>query len=114
MDTSVAVLAGPASVALGAKVCEELAVTPAVYDARRFPDGEGQVELGESVRGRDVFVIQATSPPADVHVMDLLLLPTRAGATAQSASPASSRISATRARTAAPAAGRSERAWPPT
>jgi len=74
MDTSMAVLAGPASVALGAKVCEELAVTPTVYDARRFPDGEGQIELGESVRGRDVFVIQATSPPADVHVMELLLL----------------------------------------
>ena len=35
---------------------------------------KAEVELGESVRGRDVFVIQATSPPADVHVMELLLL----------------------------------------
>ena len=74
MDTSVAILAGPASVALGAKVCEALAGAPTAYDARRFPDGEAQVELGESVRGRDVFLIQATSPPADAHMMELLLL----------------------------------------
>ena len=67
-------MAGPASLALGAKVCEELSATPVAYDARRFPDGEAQVELGESVRGRDVFLIQATSPPADVHLIELLLL----------------------------------------
>ena len=74
MDPSVAILSGPASRALGAAVCQELGVTPTAYDAQRFPDGEAQVELAESVRGRDVFLIQATSPPADVHLIELLLL----------------------------------------
>ena len=74
MDPSVAILAGPASRALGASVCEELGVTPTAYALERFPDGEAQVELAESVRGRDVFLIQATSPPADVHLVELLLL----------------------------------------
>jgi ribose-phosphate pyrophosphokinase len=74
MDASVAILAGPASAQLGAKVCEELGATPVVYRSERFPDGEAQVELAESVRGRDVFLIQATSPPADAHLMELLLL----------------------------------------
>jgi ribose-phosphate pyrophosphokinase len=74
MDPSVAILAGPASRALGAAVCEELGVSPTAFDSQRFPDGEAQVELGESVRGRDVFLIQATSPPADVHLIEFLLI----------------------------------------
>jgi len=74
MDASVAILAGPASVALGARVCEELSVRPVAYESRRFPDGETQVELGESVRGRDLFLIQATSPPVNVNLIELLLL----------------------------------------
>ena len=74
MDASVAILPGPASRGLGMKVCEELSVTPVQYHVHRFPDGEAQVELGESVRGRDVFLIQATSPPADVHLIEFLLL----------------------------------------
>jgi ribose-phosphate pyrophosphokinase len=74
MDASLAILAGPASLALGARVCEELSVKPTACECQRFPDGEAQVSLGESVRGRDVFLIQATSPPADVHLIELLLI----------------------------------------
>ncbi len=74
MDPSAAILAGPASRQLGARVCEELGVRAVAYESERFPDGEAQVELGESVRGRDVFLIQATSPPADVHLIEFLLL----------------------------------------
>lgn len=69
-----AIVAGPASARLGAAVCRELAVNPVAYEARRFPDGELQVELGEPVRGRDVFLIQATSPPVDSRMMELLML----------------------------------------
>ncbi len=40
----------------------------------QFPDGEQHVEILESVRGRDVYVVQPTSPPVDPHLVELLLL----------------------------------------
>jgi ribose-phosphate pyrophosphokinase len=74
VDDRMMVLAGPASVQLGADVCETLQLAPAAYECRRFPDGEMQIEIQESIRGRDVFLLQSTSPPAEQHLMELLLL----------------------------------------
>jgi ribose-phosphate pyrophosphokinase len=68
------VFAGPANARLGAEVSEVLRVAPAVYECRRFPDGEMQMEIRESVRGRDVFLLQSTSPPVEQHLVELLLL----------------------------------------
>jgi len=39
-----------------------------------FPDSEQHVEILESVRGSDTYVIQPTSPPVDSHLVELLLL----------------------------------------
>jgi len=73
-DNRIAVLAGSASVRLGTGVCKLLNLSPVACDARRFPDGELQVELAQSVRGNDLFLIQATSPPVDQHLIELLML----------------------------------------
>ncbi|WP_224365475.1 ribose-phosphate pyrophosphokinase [Hyalangium versicolor] len=40
----------------------------------RFSDGEIHVEIGENVRGQDVFIIQSTCPPANDHLMELLII----------------------------------------
>ncbi|HUL59644.1 MAG TPA: ribose-phosphate pyrophosphokinase [Anaeromyxobacteraceae bacterium] len=40
----------------------------------RFSDGEIQVEIGENVRGMDTFVIQSTSPDANMNLMELLIM----------------------------------------
>ena len=40
----------------------------------RFVDGEVQVEIKESVRGSNVFVIQSTSPPVNEHYMELFIM----------------------------------------
>ncbi|HEV7126098.1 MAG TPA: ribose-phosphate diphosphokinase [Ktedonobacterales bacterium] len=40
----------------------------------RFPDGEMYVQLAQSVRGRDAYVLQSTSAPANDHLFELLLL----------------------------------------
>jgi ribose-phosphate pyrophosphokinase len=40
----------------------------------RFSDGEIQVEIGENVRSRDVFIIQPTCAPANDHLMELLIM----------------------------------------
>ena len=40
----------------------------------RFSDGEIQVEIMENVRGKDVFLVQSTCPPANEHLMELLVM----------------------------------------
>jgi ribose-phosphate pyrophosphokinase len=40
----------------------------------RFSDGEIQINIEESIRGCDVFVIQSTSSPVNEHLMELLIL----------------------------------------
>ena len=74
MTQSESVLVGSASEALGQEACRELGIAPIARSIRRFPDGEMQVEVLESVRGRDVFILQATSPPVDQHLVELLLI----------------------------------------
>jgi ribose-phosphate pyrophosphokinase len=74
MHTRLTIFAGPASLGLGSRVCGLLGTSPAAYDCRRFPDGETQVDLRDSVRGHDVYLLQSTSPPVEQHLMELLLL----------------------------------------
>ncbi|MCL4131759.1 UNVERIFIED_CONTAM: hypothetical protein GTU68_043628, partial [Idotea baltica] len=40
----------------------------------RFSDGELSVEIGDNVRGCDVFVVQSTSAPGNDHIMELLIV----------------------------------------
>ena len=40
----------------------------------RFSDGEIQVEIMENVRGKDVYLVQSTCPPANEHLMELLVM----------------------------------------
>ena len=41
---------------------------------KRFADGEIYVQLEESVRGCDVFLVQPTCPPANENLMELLIM----------------------------------------
>jgi ribose-phosphate pyrophosphokinase len=41
---------------------------------KRFADGEIYVQLQESVRGCDVFLVQPTCPPANENLMELLVM----------------------------------------
>ena len=69
-----AVVAGNANPTLAEAVCRELGVSPLGRVIERFPDSELHVELGVSVRGQDVYVVQPTSPPVDEHLTELLFL----------------------------------------
>jgi len=40
----------------------------------KFADGEVNVKIDESVRGKDVYIVQPTSPPVNEHLMELLLM----------------------------------------
>lgn len=74
MTERITVFTGPASARLGFEVCEILRVDQGRYHCERFPDGEIQMDVLESVRGRQVYLIQSTSPPVEQRLMELLLL----------------------------------------
>ncbi len=67
-------IAGTAATSLAQRVAAELHVTPTPCNIERFPDGELSVEIGASVRRREVVIIQPTSPPVNDHLMELVLL----------------------------------------
>jgi ribose-phosphate pyrophosphokinase len=71
---NVRILSGTANVALANEICEELGRPLAKANVRRFSDGEISVEIDESVRGYDVFVVQSTSAPANHNLMELLVM----------------------------------------
>lgn len=64
--------AGPANPGLASAVAGELGVACAPSEFRRFPDGEVSVEIGTSVAGRNVVLLQPTAPPVNDHLMELL------------------------------------------
>jgi ribose-phosphate pyrophosphokinase len=70
----IALVTGPASPRLGAEVAALLGVAAVDYGCARFADGEIEIRLHESVRGRDLYLLQATSPPVERHLMELLLM----------------------------------------
>jgi ribose-phosphate pyrophosphokinase len=71
---TLSVIAGSANVPLATSIAADLGVTLGERVVQRFADGELHVEIRETVRGHDVYVIQPTSLPADEHVMELLFL----------------------------------------
>jgi ribose-phosphate pyrophosphokinase len=68
------IVAGPASTSLAAAVAAQLGRRLGTCTVQRFPDSEVHVELHDSVRGHDVYLLQATSPPVDTHLLELLFL----------------------------------------
>ena len=71
---SLKILAGSANLALAQKIATKLGVQLAQRVLERFPDGELHIELQESVRGQDVYLVQPTCPPVDEHLLELLFL----------------------------------------
>ena len=69
-----AVFTGSANPQLAQDISRYLQVPLGRAHVGRFSDGEVTVELMENVRGRDVFVVQPTSPPANDHIMELLVI----------------------------------------
>ena len=72
--SSMAVFAGNANPALAQEITRHLRVPLGRAHVGRFSDGEVSAELMENVRGRDVFLVQPTSPPANDNLMELLVM----------------------------------------
>ena len=75
MDQStMAVFTGNANPVLAQDIARHLMQPLGRSFVGRFSDGEIQVEIMENVRGKDVYLVQSTCPPANEHLMELLVM----------------------------------------
>lgn len=66
--------AGNGSPALAAEIAKELNMPLGAIKVGKFSDGETSVQIDETVRGCDVFVIQSTSMPVNDNLVELLVM----------------------------------------
>src|ERR1700716_1088596 len=71
---TLALFAGNANPVLAQDIARSLQTSLGRAFVGRFSDGEVNVELMENVRGRDVFIVQSTCPPANDSLMELLVM----------------------------------------
>lgn len=67
------IFSGSANPQLAEKIAEKLKIGLGEIDSKKFSDGEIWVKYKENIRGRDIFIVQATNPPAE-NLMELLIM----------------------------------------
>ncbi len=67
------IFTGRSNPRFAASVCDTLNKEIGRLEVVRFSDGELMVEIGDNVRGKDVFIIQSTCQPTNDHLMELLI-----------------------------------------
>jgi ribose-phosphate pyrophosphokinase len=68
------IFAGSTSKDLAGAICQQLDMPVSEAKVSKFSDGEINAQIAESVRGRDVFIVQSTSNPANDSLMELLIM----------------------------------------
>lgn len=71
--SNVKIFAGNSNLGLAKKIAEKCGLELGKVELLRFKDGEVYIEIEETVRGRDIFVIQSTSEPVNENLMELLI-----------------------------------------
>jgi len=74
VDDKFKIFCGTANPQLAEEVCAFLGLVRGQAHVTRFSDGEVYVQLLENVRGADVFLMQPTCHPVDMHLMELLIM----------------------------------------
>ncbi|NQU12959.1 MAG: ribose-phosphate pyrophosphokinase, partial [Desulfobacteraceae bacterium] len=69
-----AVFPGNSNPGLAKKICKYLGVQLGGAKVKTFSDGEIQIEIEETVRGKDIFIVQSTCPPVNDNLVELLLM----------------------------------------
>jgi ribose-phosphate pyrophosphokinase len=69
-----AVFTGNSNPGLAKKICKYLGVQLGGAKVKTFSDGEIQIEIEETVRGKDIFIVQSTCPPVNDNLVELLLM----------------------------------------
>jgi len=70
----VKIFSGTSNLPLANKITDYIGIPLGQCKVSAFPDGETFVEIEESVRGQDVYVLQSTSPPTNHHLMEMFIM----------------------------------------
>jgi ribose-phosphate pyrophosphokinase len=73
-DSAMMVFSGNANLPLAGEITARLKLPLGKATVGRFSDGEVMVEINDSVRGKDVFIVQSTCTPVDQNLMELLVM----------------------------------------
>ncbi|MBN1254422.1 MAG: ribose-phosphate pyrophosphokinase [Deltaproteobacteria bacterium] len=73
-DSPIKIFSGNSNPGLAEKICNYVGVPLGKAQVKTFSDGEIAVEIHESVRGLDTFVVQSTCPPVNNNLMELLIM----------------------------------------
>jgi ribose-phosphate pyrophosphokinase len=73
-ESNLCLLSGSANVALSREISRYLGMDLSPMTSKTFADGETYVQIQESIRGRDVYIIQPTCHPVNDHLMELLVM----------------------------------------
>ena len=73
MNEKIKLISGNSNLPLARKICDYLKIQLGDAEIKRFSDGEIAVKINENIRGKDVFIIQSTNPPAE-NLLELLVI----------------------------------------
>ena len=73
MKKKTVIFALTSSVGLANEIAARLGIPLGLCDVKHFADGEIMVELGESVRGKNVYIVQSTCNPVSSNLMEILI-----------------------------------------
>lgn len=68
------IFSGTANPQLAEDIAKYLGGSLGKLNVNKFSDGEIYVQIGESVRGKDIYVVQPTCAPSNEHIMELMIL----------------------------------------
>ncbi len=74
MALDIRIFSGTAHPELADDIVSYLGVRKSDLTVTQFPDGETFVKINENIRGRDIFIVQPTSPPTNENLMELLIM----------------------------------------
>jgi len=73
-DSELMIFSGNANPDLARRIASHLHISLGKATVQTFSDGEVSVEIEETVRGREIFIIQSTSQPTNDHLMELMVM----------------------------------------
>ena len=74
MVDKIKIFSGNSNAGLASEICASLGVSLGESEVKSFSDGEICVDIQESVRGMDIYVVQSTSMPCNDNLMELLIM----------------------------------------
>lgn len=74
MAADLKIFSGSANRPLAQRIADYVGVALGDATVRSFPDQETFVKINENIRGRDIYIVQPTCPPANQHLMELLIM----------------------------------------